>query len=195
MCSTIHPAFRIAGPFRLSRLVTDLPFFGQSRGGRHPSRSGVALTSSSAEAGGAVWLDLGDTAETVVKIDSTGWTVVREGVPVLFRRTALTGVMPEQRQDRMRRTGVDDRGHHPRHESGSRGGFRSGTAEGSTTATIRREAVDFPVPCCPAWQACGPRPPRREELTSISASFRAVASCCRAAASSRSASNCRAACL
>jgi hypothetical protein len=31
----------------------------------------------------------------VVKIDPTGWQIVRDGVPVLFRRTQLTGVMPE----------------------------------------------------------------------------------------------------
>jgi hypothetical protein len=42
-----------------------------------------------------IWLDLGDTAETVIKIDETGWHVVNADVPVLFRRTALTGVMPE----------------------------------------------------------------------------------------------------
>ena len=50
-------------------------------------------------ADGAVWLDLGDTAETVVKIDPTGWRLVSAGVPVLFRRTALTGVMPEPAAD------------------------------------------------------------------------------------------------
>jgi hypothetical protein len=45
-------------------------------------------------ADGAVWLDLGDAAETVVRIDAGGWRVVSDGVPVLFRRTALTGVVP-----------------------------------------------------------------------------------------------------
>jgi hypothetical protein len=47
-----------------------------------------------AYADGAVWLDLGDAAETAVKISPAGWSVVTDGVPVLFRRTALTGVMP-----------------------------------------------------------------------------------------------------
>jgi hypothetical protein len=47
-----------------------------------------------AAADGAVWLDLGDAAETAVKIDPGGWRVVSDGVPVLFRRTALTGAMP-----------------------------------------------------------------------------------------------------
>jgi hypothetical protein len=48
-----------------------------------------------AKANGAVWLDLGDAAETAVRINQNGWDVVRSGVPVLFRRTGLTGVMPE----------------------------------------------------------------------------------------------------
>jgi hypothetical protein len=47
-----------------------------------------------AKANGAVWLDLGDAAETAIQIDSTGWSKAGEGVPVLFRRTALTGVLP-----------------------------------------------------------------------------------------------------
>lgn len=47
-----------------------------------------------AEAGGAVWVDLGDAAETAVKITADGWDVVTTGVPVLFRRTALTGQLP-----------------------------------------------------------------------------------------------------
>ena len=48
-----------------------------------------------ANADGAVWLDLGDAAETAVRIDGNGWRIVREGVPVLFRRTGLTGALPE----------------------------------------------------------------------------------------------------
>lgn len=48
-----------------------------------------------AAADGAVWLDLGDVAENVVRIGPDGWQIVRTGVPVLFRRTALTGVMPD----------------------------------------------------------------------------------------------------
>lgn len=46
-------------------------------------------------ADGAVWLDLGDVAETVVRVDATGWRLASSGVPVLFRRTELTGVMPQ----------------------------------------------------------------------------------------------------
>src|SRR5215218_8179495 len=48
-----------------------------------------------AHADGAVWLDLGDAAETVIKIDPTGWVAVGSEVPVLFRRTALTGILPK----------------------------------------------------------------------------------------------------
>jgi hypothetical protein len=47
-----------------------------------------------AAADGVVWLDLGDAAETVVRIDANGWQVVRDGVPVLFRRTGLAGALP-----------------------------------------------------------------------------------------------------
>jgi hypothetical protein len=48
-----------------------------------------------AAADGVVWLDLGDAAETVVRIDRDGWRIVSDGVPVLFRRTGLTGALPE----------------------------------------------------------------------------------------------------
>jgi hypothetical protein len=48
-----------------------------------------------AAANGAIWYDLGDTAETVIKITAAGWETVTTDVPVLFQRTALTGVMPE----------------------------------------------------------------------------------------------------
>ena len=47
-----------------------------------------------ASAAGAVWLDLGDAAETVIRIDANDWNAVTSDVPVLFQRTALTGVMP-----------------------------------------------------------------------------------------------------
>jgi hypothetical protein len=47
-----------------------------------------------ASAKGAIWLDLGDAAETAVRIDGDGWRVVNDNIPVLFQRTALTGVMP-----------------------------------------------------------------------------------------------------
>ena len=40
------------------------------------------------------WVDLGEVKGRVVRIDSSGWSVV-ENAPMLFRRTALTGVMPE----------------------------------------------------------------------------------------------------
>jgi hypothetical protein len=49
-------------------------------------------------AAGAIWLDLGDAAETVVRIDADGWRLVTADVPVLFQRTALTGVMPTPRR-------------------------------------------------------------------------------------------------
>lgn len=48
----------------------------------------------SARNGDALWLDLGDVTGQVVRLDSSGWRVVKTGVPVRFRRSALTGVMP-----------------------------------------------------------------------------------------------------
>jgi hypothetical protein len=56
---------------------------------RNPSQVHLRV----AAAKGAIWYDLGDTAETVVKIDTTGWQTVTTNVPVLFQRTALTGAM------------------------------------------------------------------------------------------------------
>jgi hypothetical protein len=50
-----------------------------------------------ASANSASWIDLGDAAETVVKIDANGWEVTNSA-PVLFQRTALTGVMPTPRR-------------------------------------------------------------------------------------------------
>jgi hypothetical protein len=47
-----------------------------------------------AQSDGAVWIDLGSVDETCVKVDAQGWQVVTDGVPVLFRRTALTGELP-----------------------------------------------------------------------------------------------------
>jgi hypothetical protein len=47
-----------------------------------------------AAADSAIWLDLGDPAETVVKIDAAGWTIVHSDVPVLFRRTELSAALP-----------------------------------------------------------------------------------------------------
>jgi energy-coupling factor transporter ATP-binding protein EcfA2 len=40
------------------------------------------------------WVDLGEVKGRVVRIDHCGWSVVADA-PMLFRRTALTGVMPE----------------------------------------------------------------------------------------------------
>jgi len=48
-----------------------------------------------AAAGGDLWLDLGDAAETVIRMSPGSWQIVQSGVPVQFRRTALTGVMPQ----------------------------------------------------------------------------------------------------
>jgi hypothetical protein len=47
-----------------------------------------------ASAAGAIWLDLGNAAEAVVRIDAGDWWIVEADVPVLFQRTALTGAMP-----------------------------------------------------------------------------------------------------
>lgn len=52
-----------------------------------------------AQTDAATWIDLGDTEERVVRLDATGWSVVTSGVPVLFRRTALTGVLPVPASD------------------------------------------------------------------------------------------------
>lgn len=43
---------------------------------------------------GTVYLDLGGSDNRVVRIDLLGWAVL-DSAPVLFRRTGLTGVMPE----------------------------------------------------------------------------------------------------
>lgn len=47
-----------------------------------------------AAADGAIWVDLADAAETVIRVSAGGWQIVDRHVPVLFRRTQLTGVMP-----------------------------------------------------------------------------------------------------
>jgi hypothetical protein len=47
-----------------------------------------------ARTGGVTWVDLGEVKGRAVRIDNCGWSVV-EHAPMLFRRTALTGVMPE----------------------------------------------------------------------------------------------------
>lgn len=43
---------------------------------------------------GVLWVDLGDAAERAVKVAGGSWSVVDRDVPVLFRRSALTGAMP-----------------------------------------------------------------------------------------------------
>lgn len=53
-----------------------------------------------AEADGAVYLDVGDVAESVIRIDRTGrWEFGNLHVPALFRRTVLTGPFPEPSRD------------------------------------------------------------------------------------------------
>lgn len=42
----------------------------------------------------AIWVDLGRADHQVVRIDASGWSVVSDGVPVLFRRSSLTGELP-----------------------------------------------------------------------------------------------------
>jgi hypothetical protein len=42
-----------------------------------------------------ILFDLGGITETVIKIEPTGWLIVRDIVPVLFDRTAFTRVMAE----------------------------------------------------------------------------------------------------
>ncbi len=43
---------------------------------------------------GAIYLDLGDVSGRVVRISPSGWSV-QDDSPILFKRTALTGVLPE----------------------------------------------------------------------------------------------------
>lgn len=53
----------------------------------------VAVHLRIAEHADATWIDLGDAAERVVRVDARGWTMA-DDVPVLFRRTALTAAFP-----------------------------------------------------------------------------------------------------
>ena len=46
-----------------------------------------------AEAGGRVYIDMGDTTGRVIEIGGGQWHFV-DSAPVLFRRTKLTGAMP-----------------------------------------------------------------------------------------------------
>ena len=47
-----------------------------------------------ANVAGQLWLDIGDTTGKAIKITATGWSVV-ENPPVLFKRTALNGSLPD----------------------------------------------------------------------------------------------------
>lgn len=47
-----------------------------------------------AQLGGVLWLDLGDQAGRAVRITADGWSV-EESAPVLFKRTALNGPLPD----------------------------------------------------------------------------------------------------
>jgi hypothetical protein len=42
----------------------------------------------------AVYIDLGDQDQNVVRVTPEGWSIVNSGVPVRFRRTGLTGAFP-----------------------------------------------------------------------------------------------------
>ena len=46
------------------------------------------------EAGGAVYIDMGDTAGRVIEISGGRWRIT-DTAPVLFRRTKLTGQLPD----------------------------------------------------------------------------------------------------
>ncbi len=46
---------------------------------------------------GAIYLDLGDVTGRVIRVSPSGWYVQNDS-PILFRRTALTGVLPEPRR-------------------------------------------------------------------------------------------------
>lgn len=47
-----------------------------------------------AHSDGSVWLDLGDHEEQAVRLSASSWRVARFDVPIRFRRTKLTGVLP-----------------------------------------------------------------------------------------------------
>jgi hypothetical protein len=47
-----------------------------------------------ARADGAIWLDLGDQAGRAVRVTASGWSV-EHSAPVLFKRTALNGPLPD----------------------------------------------------------------------------------------------------
>lgn len=70
-----------------------------------------------AERQGVIWIDLGDADERAIRLDADGWSVVDRDVPVLFRRTALTGSLP-----------TPQRTAHEAHEETSKGTYRYGTS-------------------------------------------------------------------
>ncbi len=62
--------------------------------GRAAQQDAERLHLRVAEHGGALYLDLGDPTGRAVALTGAGWRLV-EQVPVLFRRTQLTGALPE----------------------------------------------------------------------------------------------------
>lgn len=77
---------RAVGQQALSDALTTLDGFAQEL---EPTR----LWQRVAQAGGALWLDLGDPTGSAVRLVPGGWSVV-DRPPVLFRRTPLTGPLP-----------------------------------------------------------------------------------------------------
>ena len=47
-----------------------------------------------AQVDGAIWIDMGDVTGRAIRVDAGGWSIHDEA-PVLFRRTELTGTLPE----------------------------------------------------------------------------------------------------
>jgi len=78
---------KVAGQQALADAVLVL----EGRARRHEP---VPLALRVAYVDGAVWLDLGTLTGEAVKITAGGWGVVA-APPILFRRTALSGVLPE----------------------------------------------------------------------------------------------------
>lgn len=78
---------KVAGQQALADAVLVL----EGRARRHEP---VPLALRVAYVDGAVWLDLGTLTGEAVKVTAAGWEVVA-APPILFRRTALSGVLPE----------------------------------------------------------------------------------------------------
>jgi len=66
--------------------------------GRARRTEPVPLALRVAYVDGAAWLDLGDLSGRAVKITAAGWHI-ESAPPILFRRTALTGVLPDPAKD------------------------------------------------------------------------------------------------